>query len=107
MEQGNNTSNEDYLKEYREYRIGTLKIFGGIQIGLGILCGILSLAGIVIDGIHKSAGCTYTYHDGYNYPYSYWYCPVYVQNADALLGFDITCFILSGWVRYVLFYLDR
>jgi hypothetical protein len=46
----------------RAYRIRTLKIFGGIQIVMGILCGILSLVGVVIDGINMNKYCSY-------YPY--------------------------------------
>lgn len=91
MEQGNNTTNDDYPRNYREFKIGTFKIFGGIQISLGVVCGIVSMAGIATDAIHNSDGCTYN-HDYTNCNY-YWY-------SDILLGFDITCFILSGWVRF-------
>lgn len=68
----------------RTYRIRTLKIFGGIQIGMGILCGILSLVGVVIDGINMNKYC------------SYYICRQY-RNASVLFGFNMTCLIFSGW----------
>ena len=98
MEQGHNTSTDDYQREYREYKIRTLKITGGIQIDLGILCGILSLTGVVIAGIRKSVDCSYTYRPN---NYGNWNCPHYMWNANPLLEVDIMCFILSGWVSCI------
>ncbi|XP_076115949.1 uncharacterized protein LOC143083573 isoform X2 [Mytilus galloprovincialis] len=40
-----NTDNE----ASNEYRVKTLRVFGGIQIGIGVLCGILSFAGVITD----------------------------------------------------------
>ena len=85
----------------RAYRIRTLKIFGGIQIVMGILCGILSLVGVVIDGINMNKYCSYYSYYGYGinnqYFSSYDNCRQY-WNSGVLFGFNLTCLIFSGWV---------
>ena len=92
----------------RAYRIRTLKIFGGIQIGMGILCGILSLVGVVVDGINMNKFCSYnSYYDYVNNPYYSNYdndCRQY-WNAGVLFGFNMTCLIFSGWVRLHMIYI--
>jgi len=84
----------------RPYRIRTLKIFGGIQIVIGILCGILCLVGVVVNGINMNKYCSYnSYYDYGNHQYysSYDNCRQY-RNAGMLFGFNMTCLIFSGWV---------
>ena len=96
-----NTHSDEYQRKYRDYKVGTLKIFGGIQIGLGVLCGILSLVGIIIDGNTKSKGCQYVIDYSYGYSYTYRRCHDSYGFVDLFLGFDITCFVLSGWVSFL------
>jgi len=85
------------------YRIRTLKIFGGIQIGMGILCGILSLVGVIIDGINMNKYCSdsdssYNDYTHQQYDSNYNNC-IQHRKADVLFGFNMTCLIFSGWVR--------
>jgi len=89
----------------RAYRTRTLKIFGGIQIGMGILCGILSLVGVIIDGINMNKYCSDSYNsytsNAYTYQqyYSNFSNCIQYRNAGVLFGFNMTCLIFSGWVR--------
>ena len=79
----------------RTYRIRTLKMFGGIQIGIGILCGILSLLGVTY-GINMNKHCSY------NSYYQYYSCCSNCRqysSAGVLFGFNMTCMVFSGWVR--------
>jgi hypothetical protein len=49
--------------EEKCYPIRTLRIFGGVQIGIGILSALLSVAGIVLDGITSNNDCDYNQDD--------------------------------------------
>ena len=80
--------------EERAYAIRTFHIFGGIQIGLGILSGVLSFAGIVLDGVNINKYC-YNYVADSNYYYKR--CAAY-DNASFMLAVDIPCLVSSGWV---------
>jgi hypothetical protein len=68
---------------------------------MGILCGILSLVGVVIDGINMNKYCSYYPYYGYDinnqYFSSYNNCRQY-RNSGVLFGFNMTCLIFSGWV---------
>ncbi|VDI03449.1 Hypothetical predicted protein [Mytilus galloprovincialis] len=87
-----NTDNE----ASNEYRVKTLRVFGGIQIGIGVLCGILSLAGVITDSVNLSKNCDYNDNSNYNYDDYYYRCDWYYY-ASPLLAFDIVCVIFSGW----------
>ncbi|XP_052063431.1 uncharacterized protein LOC127703077 isoform X3 [Mytilus californianus] len=91
--------------QQQEFPVGRLKVFGGIQIGLGVALGILSLVGVIVDAIAMGkykdclhGGGLYSYNDPvYNENVmvsSYRFCSRY---SHVLLGFDITCLICSGW----------
>lgn len=86
-----NNDNSLYDQQRRAFGVGTLRLFGGLQIGLGILVCILSIVGIVLDGVDENKDCEdppWTDEDCTNY----W-------DAPTLLGLDIPCLILSGWVK--------
>lgn len=78
------------LQQNRVFPIRTLRVFGGIQIGLGVVAGVLSVIGMVLDGINMNKYCDY----GPYYDYSR--CSV-IWDAPTLFAFDITCLIFSGW----------
>ena len=80
--------------EEKCYPIRTLRIFGGVQIGIGILSALLSVAGIVLDGITSSKNCDYYYWDDSYYYYKR--CAAYFD-VSAMFAFDIICLIFSGW----------
>ncbi|XP_052063451.1 uncharacterized protein LOC127703081 isoform X2 [Mytilus californianus] len=58
--------------QQQAFPVRTFKVFGGVQIGLGVLLGILSLIGMISN---KSR----------------------YYNVHAPIAFDITCLICSGW----------
>ncbi|XP_063399479.1 uncharacterized protein LOC134684127 [Mytilus trossulus] len=82
-----NTDNE----ASNEYRVKSLRVFGGIQIVIGVLCGILSLAGVITDSVNLSKSCDYNDNSNYNYDGDYYPC------SSPLLAYDIICVIFSGW----------
>ncbi|VDI55820.1 Hypothetical predicted protein [Mytilus galloprovincialis] len=57
-------------RHQQAFPVRTFKVFGGVQIGLGVLLGILSLIGVISDKIAKN---------------------------NTRFSFDMTCFICSGW----------
>ena len=72
-----------------------LKMFGGIQIGCGILGGILCIIGVVLDAILMNEHCKES-----NDRYTYAMCLRKQSNRSLLLGYDITCIICSAWVSF-------
>ncbi|VDI55819.1 Hypothetical predicted protein [Mytilus galloprovincialis] len=58
-------------RHQQAFPVRTFKVFGGVQIGLGVLLGILSLIGVISDKIAKN---------------------------NTRFSFDMTCFICSGWI---------
>lgn len=97
------TSNQPSFTENRNHHafpVRTFKVFGGIQIGLGVLIGILSLIGVVMDtiGMHKLDDCKYQqYQHGYDYDSSYFNRCYSYRNSHLLFSFDLSCLICSGW----------
>ncbi|CAC5423848.1 unnamed protein product [Mytilus coruscus] len=86
-------------RQQQAFPVRTFKVFGGVQIGLGVLLGILSLIGVILDIIawNKHDNClTNNYYYGGNYYDHYWICNRY-NDVHALFAFDITCLICSGW----------
>ena len=82
--------------EERTYPIRTFQVFGGIQICLGILSGVLSIAEIVLDSVNINNDCYQNYADDRVF-YSTM-CDAY-SDASFMLAVDITCLVSSGWVR--------
>ncbi|VDI74779.1 Hypothetical predicted protein [Mytilus galloprovincialis] len=86
-------------RQQQAFPVRTFKVFGGVQIGLGVLLGILSLIGVILDIIawNKYDDCRnkYNYYDGYNDHYLM--CRRYYDDDHVLFAFDITCLICSGW----------
>ncbi|CAC5375804.1 unnamed protein product [Mytilus coruscus] len=92
--------------QQQEFPVGRLKMFGYIQIGLGIALGILSLVGVILDVIamEKYQDCLTGsdlnghYDPVYNIYHTVGsysrFCSAY---SHLLLGMDITCLICSGW----------
>lgn len=78
--------------EEKCYPIRTLRIFGGVQIGIGILISLLSVAGIVVDVRNRNTYCNYNPGD----PSHYQRCEDN-SNGALMLIFDITCLVFSGW----------
>ncbi|XP_063441995.1 uncharacterized protein LOC134722315 [Mytilus trossulus] len=90
----------------RAFPAKTFMVFGSLQIGLGVLLGILSLIGVIlgITAWNKYDDClaniysvtTKHYNSGSYFDGSDWLC--YRYNAvNALFTFDIICLICSGW----------
>ena len=90
--------------EEKCYPIRTLRIFGGVQIGIGILSALLSVAGIVLDGITSNKNCDYNYWDDSYYYYKR--CAAYFD-VSAMFAFDITCLVFSGWVSIISIYSEH
>ena len=88
--------------DVQAYGIRTLRIFGGIQIGIGILCSILSLVGVVIYGIdmnkHYCSYNSYYDYDYYQHYSNYRNCRQFKGIAGVLFGYNMTRLIFSGWV---------
>ena len=100
MMQHPDTRNTDHPGAWA-YTIRILKWFGGIQIGIGILCVILSLVGVITNGINMNKPCS-MYDDDYGFNSYYGNyrnsnCIQY-SKASMLFGFNMTCLIFSGWV---------
>lgn len=78
-----------------EFPVRTIKILLSVQIGLGILLGILSLIGTILDGMALNNSCGYP-----NYYYYYGYSPCWNWDGNdyfgTLFAFDFTCLVLSS-----------
>ncbi|XP_071173819.1 uncharacterized protein [Mytilus edulis] len=87
--------------ETRGFRVKTLRILGGTQIGLGIVCAILSLVGVIFDGVRMNKNCphsySYNYDPQYGFHYGNGYTGCHYLQSSTLFGFNITCLIFSGW----------
>ncbi|CAG2212148.1 unnamed protein product [Mytilus edulis] len=79
-------------RQQQEFPVRTLKVFGGIHIGFGFLLGILSLIGVILDVIARNK-----YEDCLSKNLlEFWMCRP-GDDGHAILAFDITCLICSGW----------
>jgi hypothetical protein len=90
----------------QKFPVRTLKIFGSMQIGCGILIGILSIIGVALDAIamNEKRNCkdyVYDYNYDYNY-YTYRMCSQKQKNGRLLFTYDVICIIFSGWVSFEL-----
>lgn len=104
----NLSSVETIDAETRGFRVKTLRILGGTQIGLGIVCAILSLVGVIFDGVRMNKNCpySYSYNEYHQYGsygnYNGYYTGCHYFLSSTLFGFNITCLIFSGWVSKLL-----
>ena len=86
---------DQITSEQRLSRIRTLKIFGGLHIGLGVICGILSVVGTILSVGGKNKQCDYNnYYYGYN---GYYYCPREYNSTLAVIMYIVSA-AFSGWV---------
>ena len=86
----------------QKFPVRTLKIFGSIQIGCGILIGILSIIGVALDAIamNEKRNCKdYVYYFNYN---TNWMCSQKKKHGHLLFTYDVICIIFSGWVSFEL-----
>ena len=88
--------------EEKCYPIRTLRIFGGVQIGIGILSALLSVAGLVLDGITSNTDCDYNWDDSYYHKR----CAAYMY-VSGMIPFDIICLVFSGWVSIISIYSEH
>ncbi|CAC5383695.1 unnamed protein product [Mytilus coruscus] len=89
--------------EIRASRIRALRILGGAQIGLGVVCVILGIVGVILSNIEMNSHCqTYNYYSsdyGYEYRYSYYEC----GNANTIIIMDLIGMAFSGWQQSVIY----
>ena len=82
----------------QKFPVRTLKIFGSIQIGCGILLGILSSIGVALDAIAMNAYCSENNHRYNRLYYHDNMCSRKQENGRLLFAYDVTCIICSGWI---------
>ena len=90
----------------QRFPVRTLKIFGSIQIGCGILIGIFSIIGVALDAIamNEKGNCKYYKYD-YDYNHMYYIyriCFLKQKHGRLLFTYDVICIIFSGWVSFEL-----
>lgn len=83
----------------RTYPVRTFKVFGGIQIGLGVILEIICLIAVVTDAmdIQNYQDCLLHNEQLHNDSSNYWSCRKY-KKSEELFSFDIVCIICCGWV---------
>lgn len=111
-------SDGQITSEQRMSRIRTLRIFGGLHIGLGVICFILGVAGASLSAEDKNKECdnnyytyynSYAYYDaytGYYYPgysgysgiYGNYKCKNEKSSSEASFIMFIVIAVFSGWV---------
>lgn len=92
-------------KDPQTFPVRTLKVFGSIQIGCGILIGILSSIGVVLDAIamNENRNCNENIDYLYNYHfYTNRMCSEKQENGRPLFTYRVICIICSGWVSFEL-----
>jgi hypothetical protein len=96
---GPTVSDAQITSEQRLSRIRTLKIFGGLHIGLGLVCGILSVVGTILSVREKNRQCDYNgYYSYYNSYYGYYYyCPGQYYSMLSFIMYIVSA-AFSGWV---------
>ncbi|XP_052060095.1 uncharacterized protein LOC127700590 [Mytilus californianus] len=80
------------------YPVRTFKVFGGIQIGLGVILGIICLIAVITDamGIQNFHDCLLHNEQLINDSIMYWSWRRYYKSEE-LFSFDIVCLICCGW----------
>jgi hypothetical protein len=88
---------DQITSEQRLSRIRTLKIFGGLHIGLGVICGILSVVGTILSVGGKNKECDYNNYYGYYGYNGYYYCRREYNSTLAFILYIVSA-AFSGWV---------
>ncbi|XP_076113677.1 uncharacterized protein LOC143081918 [Mytilus galloprovincialis] len=88
-----NVQNEDNGVN-RDYPMKTLRAFGGLHIGIGILCAILGITVLIIDNVNMSKDCYINNNGTYYYDKE---CEHELSTAQSFFLFDIMCVLFSGW----------
>lgn len=88
-------------QDVRTSRVRALRILGGLQIGLGVVCGIFGIVGAILSHTDLDSGCKY-----YNF-YSrygtggarstYTRCGY----SNTILKMNLVGIALSGWVSQI------
>lgn len=90
-----NVQNEDNGVN-RDYPVKTLRVFGGLQICIGVLCAILSIVVLIIDSVALSKNCYIENNGNYFFDKE---CEHNSLTAQSVFLFDILFCLSSGWVR--------
>ncbi|XP_071121744.1 uncharacterized protein [Mytilus edulis] len=77
-----------------DYPMKTLRAFGGLHIGIGILCAILGITVFIIDNVDMSKDCYINNNGTYYYDKE---CEHELSTAQSFFLFDIMCVLFSGW----------
>lgn len=83
----------------RTSRIRALRILGGLQIGLGVVCGFLGIVGAILSNTEMDNRCEmYNYYNGHGSPLSgsassYYRC----GQSNTILIMNLIGMALSGW----------
>ncbi|XP_071173846.1 uncharacterized protein [Mytilus edulis] len=80
--------------DVRMSRIRALQILGGAQIGLGVICVIISIVGVILSNTEKYSNCYNYYYSDYVTDSSYYRCRT--STGDIVLLYLITM-VCSGW----------
>lgn len=80
--------------DVRISRIRTLRKLGGLQISLGVLCGILGIVGAILCKTDMDSDCK-----KYNHYNIYYNC----GNAHTIFVLNLIGMAFSGWVSYINF----
>lgn len=76
-----------YQQQYKDFGVRPFKVLGGIQIGLGLICAIMSMIVVGMDASDISKPCTAFYYGSTSPCFS-----------RVFLACDITCLIFAGWI---------
>ncbi|XP_076111867.1 uncharacterized protein LOC143080079 isoform X2 [Mytilus galloprovincialis] len=80
--------------DVRMSRIRALRNLGGAQIGLGVICVIISIVGVILSNTEKNSNCYNYYYSDYVTDSSYYRCRT--STGDIVLLYLITM-ACSGW----------
>ncbi|VDI70483.1 Hypothetical predicted protein [Mytilus galloprovincialis] len=82
--------------DFRMSRMRALRILGGAHIGLGVICVILGIVGVILSNIEKNNRCQ-SNNSGYDYLYFYNYrC----SDATGIVILYSICMACSGWNKF-------
>ena len=84
--------------EHRMSCIRTLKIFGGLHIGLGVICFLLGVAGASLSTEDKNKECDDNYYGNSFGSYLNYKCKNEKSRSEASFNMFIVSAIFSGWV---------
>lgn len=90
-------SDGQITSEQRMSRIRTLRIFGGLHIGLGVICFLLGVAGASLSTEDKNKECDNNYYGNSFGSYVYYRCKNEKSRSEASFNMFIVSAIFSGW----------